>query len=229
VNPELDLASAALTEPLACVLHACDVLARAPARYPLNEPGSPRTVVILGAGPAGLLFVQVLRSVMRFDGTLLVADPNPRKRSLAERFGAEVIDPSSVDVVEAVAERTRGRRAEIAIEASGSATAFAGIPRLLRKQGTLVLYGHGHAGADLSVMNAVQFLEPALLAPTGASGGFDDDGRPIIYRRALRLIEEGAVDVSSLITHRYRALASVSEVFADGHAAPEYIKGVVLV
>jgi L-iditol 2-dehydrogenase len=116
----------------------------------------------------------------------------------------------------------------VVIEASGSADAFRAIPRLLRKQGTLVLYGHGHAGADLSVMNAVQFLEPTLLAPAGASGGFDSDGRPLVYRRALRLIEDGTVDVSSLITHRYHGLPSVLEVFSGAHTAADYIKGVVL-
>jgi len=218
-------------------LHACDALVRTPARFRAAGDGRLAadqgqrmgTALIVGAGPAGLLFVQVLRNVIGFKGSLVVVDPSQKKLNLAARFGAEVIDPSSADLVEAVAEHTRGRRAEIVIEASGSATAFANIPRLLRKQGTLVLYGHGHAGADLSIMNSIQFLEPTLIAPTGASGGFDIDGRPSIYRRALRLIEEGTIDVSALITHRYHSLASIPEIFAGGHAEPQYIKGVLLV
>ena len=222
VTSDRDTAVLALTEPLGCVLHSSDVVARAPARY-----AQPRCVLILGAGPAGLLWTQYLRNVLRFDGLLLAAEPNATKRALAERFGAEPIDPSSGDLVQIVAERTGGRRAELLIEATGAGPAFAAIPALIRKQATVLLYGHGHAGVDLSVLNALQFLEPTLLSPVGASGGHEADGRPTTYVRALRLIEEGRVDVASLITHRYASLDAVPRVFAGEHRAPDYVKGVV--
>jgi L-iditol 2-dehydrogenase len=118
--------------------------------------------------------------------------------------------------------------AELLIEASGSGAAFAAIPRLVRKQATVLLYGHGHAGEDLSVMNGVQFLEPTLLTPAGASGGWEADDRPSTYLRALRLIEDGTIDVASLITHRYRSLAAVPGAFAGDHEHPDYLKGVVI-
>jgi L-iditol 2-dehydrogenase len=76
-------------------------------------------------------------------------------------------------------------------------------------------------------MNQLQFLEPALVSPVGASGGHDATGRPVTYARALRLIEEGTVDVAPIITHRYPSLASVPGAFAGDHRAPEYVKGVV--
>jgi L-iditol 2-dehydrogenase len=66
-----------------------------------------------------------------------------------------------------------------------------------------------------------------LLSPGGASGGHEPDGRPSTYVRALRLIEDGRVDVASLITHRYRSLAAVPGAFAADHGAPGYVKGVV--
>src|SRR5205807_1056742 len=80
---------------------------------------------------------------------------------------------------------------------------------LVRKQATVLLYGHGHAGVDLSVLSQLQFLEPTLLSPVGASGGHERDGRPSTYVRALQLIERGAVDAASLITHRYPSLDAV--------------------
>ena len=76
-------------------------------------------------------------------------------------------------------------------------------------------------------MNQLQFLEPALLSPVGASGGHEADGRPTTYVRALRLIEHGAVDAASLITHRYPSLDAAPGAFAAGHAAPGYVKRVV--
>jgi L-iditol 2-dehydrogenase len=232
LEADLDPAEAALAEPLGCVVHACDMVARARgARYSLGADDPARRVraaLVFGAGPAGLLFAQFLRSVLGFDGLLLVSEPNARKRALAEAFGAEAVDPRSVDVVEAVAERTAGRRAELVIDASGAGQVFPVIPGVLRTQGTALLYGHGHGGVDLSALNGVQFVEPTLVTSTGASGGFDADARPSTYRRALRLIEEGRVETRRLVTHRYRSLDAVPHALTADYYAPEYVKGVVI-
>jgi threonine dehydrogenase-like Zn-dependent dehydrogenase len=231
LRSDLDPAVASLTEPLGCVVHSTDVLARTPARYALRNGtkggGLVRCALICGAGPAGLLFVQYLRGMLGFDGLLLVSEPNAKKRALAERFGAEAIDPSAADAVDVVRERTRGRRVELLIEATGSGEVFATIPGLVRKQATVLLYGHGHAGVDLRAMNQLQFSEPTLISPVGASGGFERDGRPSTYVRALRLIETGKIDVAPLITHRYPSLDAVPRAFASDYRAPDYVKGVV--
>jgi threonine dehydrogenase-like Zn-dependent dehydrogenase len=232
IESELDFAEAALTEPLGCVVHSTDTLARAAGpRYSLRAAAPERrtqTVLIFGAGPAGLLFAQYFRKVARFDGALIVSDPNAAKRALAADMGADAIDPTTVDVVEAVAERTRGRRVELVVDASGAGQVFSLIPSVLRKQGTVLLYGHGHGGVEASVLNSVQFIEPTLLSPVGASGGFEADGRPSTYARALRLIEEKTVRVAPLITHRYRSLESVSQALTTDYYSPTYVKGVVL-
>ena len=225
-----DAASAALTEPLGCVIHSLDALVDTPARYALNAGDAARrvrSILILGGGPAGLLFTQCLREMLGFDGTLLVSDPSPVKRVLAARFGAEAIDPTATEVGAEVRDRTDGRRAELVIEATGAGAVFAAIPGVLRKQGTLLLYGHGHGGADLSVLNAVQFLEPRLLSPVGASGGHERDGRPTTYVRAARAIADGVVDVAPMITHRYASLDALPAAFVDAHRAPNYVKGVL--
>ena len=222
---------AALAEPLGCIVHSCEMVARAAARYPLGRAGGRHgvgSILVCGGGPAGLLFVQYLRNVLGYDGVLLVSEPNTAKRALAARFGADVIDPHAVDVVEAVEERTGGRRAELLIEATGSGRLFASIPALVRKQATILLYGHGHSGVDLGVLNNVQFLEPTFVSPAGASGGHDATGRPLTYARALELIERGVIDVASLITHRYPSLDAVPAAFAGDHRRPDYVKGVVV-
>ena len=223
-------ATYALTEPLACVVHSCDMVERAATRYRLRPGHDQRgvgAVLIFGAGAAGLLFTQYLRNAMQFDGQIIVSEPHAARRAFARRYGATVVDPAAADLPGAVAELTSGRRAEYAIDASGAGEVFAVLPQVLRKQGTVMLYGHGHAGVDLSVLNNVQFLEPALVSPVGASGGFEPDGRPATYRRALGLIETGRIDVESFVTHRYRSLDQVPDAFAGAHRAPDYIKGVV--
>jgi L-iditol 2-dehydrogenase len=231
VDADVRREHAALTEPLGCIVHASDMVARAHARYALDHADASRrvrTVLVSGAGPAGLLFIQYLRQALDWQGRILVVDPNPLKRALAARFEAEPIELGrGDDVVSAVQELTSGCRVEYLIDASGVASLFKEIPGILRKQGTVLLYGHGHAGVDLSVLNNVQFLEPTLVSPVGASGGFLEDGRPATYRRALDLIAGGRVQAAPIITHRYSSLDEVPAAFAGAHRAPDYVKGIV--
>lgn len=232
VAADVRAVEAALVEPLGCVVHSSDFVTKARARYAINAETPERrvrSVLICGAGPAGLLFTQYLRKGLRYEGALFVSDPNARKRELAKRLGAdEVIDPAAGDLVEVVREHTGGKGVEYLIEASGAGVVFSSIPGLICKQATVLLYGHGHAGTDLSVLNNILFREPVLVSSVGASGGFEADGRPSVYARALKLIEQKQIDVAPLITHEYKSLDDVQQALSiDIHAA-NYVKGVVV-
>jgi L-iditol 2-dehydrogenase len=230
VRIESDLSSehAALVEPLGCVIHASETVAGTHARYTFGGERRIRSVLICGAGPAGLLFTQYLRNIVGFDGLLIVTEPNARRRQLAEEYGATTLDPTAVNLVAAVQELTEGERVEYVIEAAGVAKLFTELPGLMRKQATLLLYGHGHHGVDLGVLNYVQFMEPQLIATVGASGAIDPDGRPRTYRQSLELISSGRINVSRFITHRYESLDDATRAFAEDHDGADYIKGVVV-
>jgi L-iditol 2-dehydrogenase len=229
IRSDVDLTAAALAEPLGCIIHSIDAVARTHARYHLNGANPRvRSTLICGAGPAGLMFAQYLRRVLEYDGQLLVSEPNEEKRALALSFGADrVVDPGERDAVDAVQDETNGKGVDCLIEASGAGQVLAFIPGLIKKQATVLLYGHGHAGVDLSVLNNLMFREPTLITPVGASGGFDEDGRPSVYRRALNLIEQGRIEVASLITHRYTSLDAVQDALIKDIYTPGYIKGIV--
>jgi threonine dehydrogenase-like Zn-dependent dehydrogenase len=232
IRSRLNPAEAALVEPLGCIIHSSDAVQNAHTRYMINADSKERrvrTVLICGAGPAGLLFTQYLRRVLGYDGQLLVSAPSEWKRKFAKDFGADdVLDANDPDLANVISERTGGRLVEYLIEASGAGRVIASIPGLIRKQATVLLYGHGHAGVDLSVLNNVMFREPTLVTPVGASGGFNSDGRPSCYSRALSLIEERKIEVAPIITHRYPSLNAVQVALEKDMRAPNYLKGVVM-
>ena len=231
ISKPLSFSEAALVEPLGCIIHSTETVSNTRTRYSFNADKADhrvRSVLICGAGPAGLLFTQYLRNVIGFSGSLIVSDPNARKREMATRLGADqTIDPRSHDVIEIVREHSSGKGVEYLIEASGSGDVFASIPGLICKQAAVLLYGHGHAGTDLSVLNNILFKEPYFVASVGASGGFEADGRPTVYKRALDLLENEQIDVRTLITHEYKSLEQVGAALAGGMEAEDYIKGVV--
>ena len=223
ITAPLESEIAALVEPLGCIIHSSEMVAKTRGERRV------RSVLICGAGPAGLLFTQYLRNVLGYEGILLISDPNARKRQLAKQLGADVvIDPVGADLVEVVHEHTGGKGVEYLIEASGSGEVFRSMPGLICKQATVLLYGHGHTGTDLSVLSSILFKEPVLVSSVGASGGFEKDGRPAVYTRALSLIEQNRIDIAPLITHRYTTFADVEKALSTEIHTDDYVKGVVV-
>lgn len=220
-------AEAALVEPVGCVLHSSERAERARARYTFEGPERIRNILICGAGPAGLLFLQYLRNVKKFDGLILVSDLREGNRELARRFGGTALDAASPSFAAEVREATRGEGVHYMIECCGSAAVFEQAYLLLRKQATLLIYGAGHKGRDINVLSNLFYLEPALVASVGASGGFDPDGRPAIYRRALDLVSKKAIQVMPAVTHRYNGLDQVRQAFEHDFETAGYIKGLL--
>ncbi len=226
--PEAMMAEeAALVEPLGCVLHSSDRAEQACARYTFAGDERIRNVLICGAGPAGLLFLQYLRNVKQFDGLILVSDVREMNLKLVSHFGGTPINVARQNLVQAVLELTHGEKIHYLIDACGNSIIFEQIPGLIRKQATALLYGHGHQGRDIGLLCNVLFFEPTLVAPIGASGGFDPDGRPTTYRRAMELVSAGKIQVLPYVTHRYGSLDEIRRVFEKDFELPDYIKGVL--
>ncbi|MCB1743146.1 MAG: alcohol dehydrogenase catalytic domain-containing protein [Gammaproteobacteria bacterium] len=75
--PDMSFQRAALTEPLACVVHGMEACAPF-----LSQRAD---VLVLGGGPIGLLFVATLA---REGHRVLLADPNPSRLQVGRRMGA---------------------------------------------------------------------------------------------------------------------------------------------
>lgn len=218
----------AIAEPLACIVHAQERSDRAATRYSWESKHRIRHVAILGAGPSGLLFLQFLRNVKRFDGEIFVIDRREAKLGLARQLGATALDSRQVDIGALIHRHTQSEGIHYLIEATGSGTALGFIPKLVRKQATLLLYGAGHANLTSGCLTPWQAMELAVVSSAGASGKLSPQNGPEIYTRALQLISEGTINVECLATHRYNSLDQVPQAFSFDWHQDKFIKAVLL-
>ena len=152
-------------------------------------------VLILGAGPIGLFHLQL--ALLAGAGTVIVSQRSEARRSMASEFGAHVVvDPTSEDLSEVVAEHTGGRGADVVIVCIGVPQLVGDALRLARKGGRVNLFA-GLAGKGLTEVEA-NLIHYNELQVTGQSGTRRSD-----FETALRLIESGRVDTRKMITHRF--------------------------
>jgi (R,R)-butanediol dehydrogenase / meso-butanediol dehydrogenase / diacetyl reductase len=103
----------ALVEPMAVSYHA---IARA-------QPAAGQTFVVHGGGPIGVGAFLTLKAFG--DIRVIVCEPSAERRALLSAMGAEhLMDPASVNVVEAIRDLTGGRGADGSIDAAGVPAAF---------------------------------------------------------------------------------------------------------
>jgi len=223
--PDVSVTKGAVIEPFACVLHASDRMERSNGRYQFEGRHRIRNILITGAGPSGLLFIQYLRHIKRFDGQIFVADMRASRLAQAEKLGGTPLDLRAVDVLSEIKQRTNGEMIHYLIEASGAGPVFDLIHSVFRHQATFLFYGSGHAGRDVGCIVPFQFMEINIVTSCGASGGFDADGTPVVYRRSMEYLREGLIDAESLVTHRYPELSDLQKAFSVDATSEDFIKG----
>jgi L-iditol 2-dehydrogenase len=221
----VSLTMGAVIEPLACVLHASDRMERSKNRFDFEGRHRIRNIMITGAGPSGLLFIQYLRNIKRFDGQIFVTDMRASRLALAEKLGGTPLDVRTGNLAPEIKKRTNGEMIHYLIEASGAGPVFDLIHLVVRHQATFLYYGSGHTGRDVGCMVPFQFMEINMVTSCGASGGFDPDGTPIVYRRSMDYVREGRIDAESLISHRYAELSELQKAFTVDALSEDFIKG----
>ena len=185
---------AAITEPLACVLHG--------AEEANIKPGD--TVTIIGAGPIGLLH---LLTAKKFGaGRVISIDLVEDRLNFAERLGAdETVNAGKEDVVERVRELTSGYGSDVVIEAIGLPSTWEQALKLVRKGGTVLEFGGCPPGTEIKVNT--EKLHYGELTVRGAF-----HATPLHFRKALNLIASRTIDVRPLITRKMR-LENIREAF----------------
>ncbi|MGN9778392.1 zinc-binding dehydrogenase [Micromonospora sp. H33] len=109
-----------------------------------------RRVAVVGSGVVALL--TALFAKRHGAGSVVVLDPTPQRRAVAEALGLETLDPEADDP--AVVLKTRwahtagDRGADVVFQCRGQAWALQLALRLLRPQGTVIDLAFYQAGAD---------------------------------------------------------------------------------
>ena len=171
---------AAMCEPCAVTVHA--------ARLSQLKLGD--SVVVLGAGPIGLLCMQVARAAGA--GKVIVSEPAPARAEAARRLGADaVIDPLTEDAEARVVELTGGVGPDVVFECAAASATLDQALNMVRRNGQVVLVA--------IVWEQTPLLPPDWMARE-VSLKTSFGSQPEDWRIALDLIRSGRVTMEPLVS-----------------------------
>lgn len=158
-----------LTEPVACCIHAMDRL----------RPDSGAPLLIIGAGPAGLILTRLAR--LAGAAPIVVVEPREDRRAAALDFGADhALDPGAEGWSGALDELGQGLGFDAVIEAVGSpATLELAVERAARG-GRILVFGAAPMSAVAQVRPYEIFVRELTLIGTVIN--------PYTHERAVRLL-----------------------------------------
>jgi L-iditol 2-dehydrogenase len=200
LKPETDFQDAALVEPLACVVQGVeDTQLRAGQR-----------VLVIGAGPIGLMFVALAR---RLGCVITVAGRGAARLATARRLGAHSVFNVSrqSDLADVIPSNSIF---DAVIEAVGKPETWAAAVRLVRKGGTVNLFGGCPSGTTVSFdTSRIHYSNLKVLA------SFHHTPRTI--RRALEYIEAGLVRARDFVDGEcsLSELPTLFQAMASGNQA----------
>ncbi len=181
---DLPFEKAVLAEPLSCVLaslQACGV-----------QPES--TVLILGAGPMGLMHVKMCKCA---GARVIAVDLLDSRLETAGKMGADFcLNPESVDHIAEIKKITDGKGADTVVASLGVPRVIEDHLKLTRNGGTFNIFGGPPAGQMISV--DPRWLHYCEIRLTGTFASSPDQ-----FRECVKRIANGDVQVDGLISDRF--------------------------
>ena len=199
---------AAMIEPLACCIRAWNKIS--------FQKGD--SAAIFGVGSTGMMHV-MLSHTHELEKIFCI-DVNDFRLDFAKKFAiTEAIKSYDSELKRKVLSQTDNRGVDIAIVATGNLQALSSAIDLVRKGGTVVLFGVPSSGATLNLdISNVYSNEITLFTSYAAS---DADTKV-----ALELINSGKIDVKKLITHRYK-ISDSPKAFEHAHNGSDSMKIII--
>ncbi|MDR1496341.1 MAG: alcohol dehydrogenase catalytic domain-containing protein [Clostridiales Family XIII bacterium] len=202
IDPSMPYDEAALAEPLACVLNATEL-----AGIKLGD-----TVVIIGAGPIGLMIMPIARMLGAIK--VVVVQRSKNRLEAAKALGADVVIASSEeDAIERVKEETHGLGADVIFTANSSPETHRDAMLMAKNRARISLFGGLPAGSTIELeTNIIHYKELTMMGAHGAM--------PRHHRQAVELIAARRPDMRPYISDRF-ALDDIRAAFelTESHSA----------
>lgn len=150
------------------------------------------TVLIQGAGIAGLSFVQTAKAFGA--KKVMVAARNEARLAFARKFGADItINTKKENLPERILEETDGRCADLSIEAAGAPATIEQAIKLVKKNGKVILYGIPDDSA------AIPFPVKEIIMNQITVYGVTNN--ELVWDPLIDLVAAGRIRVEEMVTH----------------------------
>ena len=203
---DINITNAALIEPLSCAVHC----------HNLADVKETDNVVMLGAGPMGLIIESVIRKHPL--NQLIVIEPMEYRRNKAEELGADhVINPDTQNVKQTVMDLTDNIGADVVIDAVGISATFEMALQIWARRARLVLFGQDSRAVGTIQPNEIVRWQRKIL------GSYISNGAD--YLDAISLVYRNVIDADKLITQKI----SLEDLLAEGMKIMKEKKGVKVV
>ncbi|OGF45195.1 MAG: hypothetical protein A2452_05075 [Candidatus Firestonebacteria bacterium RIFOXYC2_FULL_39_67] len=179
----------AVVEPFACAINGQE----------LSKVSKGDVVVIVGAGPIGLMHISIAKA--RGARKVIMAEMAEQRLEMAKKFGADVyINPAKEDMVKRVMEETDKRGADVVIVAAPSGKAQEEALKYIGFRGRINFFGGLPKDKPFVNLdsNIIHYREVFI---NGTSGSL-----PRHNQEALKLFsigEKGGINAKKFITHRF--------------------------
>lgn len=184
---------AAFLEPLSCVVHGMSGL-------DINKKS---TMLIVGAGPIGLLHMMVAKSK---GAKVIITGFEQERLNIAKRLGADMI-VSPAELINGIKELTEGLGVDLVFECTGQPDVWEKAVNYVRRGGTVVLFGGCKAGTEVIYDTYRLHYDEITL-----KGVFHFTPQDV--KTAYRLLRDKKIKVSKLITKTY-PLDEISDAFGS--------------
>lgn len=187
ILPEsLSYEGAAMSEPLACCVHAM---------YQKSQLRLQDKIIIMGPGPIGLFLLQIAKEIGAFV-IMTGITRDAHRLALAKELGADiVVDTLKEDLATIVHQATEGYGVDKIYDASGAVQAVNSSLPLLRKQGQFIQVGlFANKIVDLDTESIIQ-REIEYIGSRSQN--------PYDWPIAIHLLAKGAINIEKMITKKY--------------------------
>ena len=185
IGANVSFAEAAIAEPLSCVYNSFERCR--------TEPGN--SVLVIGAGPIGLMHAKLHK--LAGAGRVVIHDLNESRLAICKAEDESFITVGPDRAKEQIFELTGGKGADIVITAASAAATQQLAFQVAALNGRVIFFGGLPKGRE-QVSLDTNVIHYRMITVTGTS-------RQSLrqYRRCLKLIEQGVLDVRRIITKSF--------------------------